>query len=58
MVVKKEVNSLRSWELKRTIHNSIVHFNFHFNSHFNSPFNSLYFLFSKKVVSLYPCNNI
>ena len=35
--VKKEINSLCSWKLKRTIHNTIVLF----NSHFNSPFNSL-----------------
>ena len=43
MEVKMEVNSLRSWELKRTIQNSIVQhevLNSPFNSHFNSPFNS------------------
>ena len=41
MGVKKEVNSLRSWELKRTIQETFVHFNSLFNSHFNSLFNSL-----------------
>ena len=45
MEVKKEVNSLRSWELKRTIQNTIVHFNSPFNSPFNSHFNSLLILF-------------
>ena len=40
MEVKKEVNSLGSWKLKRTIHNTFVPFNSHFNSHFNSRFNS------------------
>ena len=41
MEVKKEVNSLRSWELKRTIQNTIVPFYSLFNSHFYSLFNSL-----------------
>ena len=44
MGVEKEVNSLRSWELKRTIQKSIVHFNSHFNSRFYSLFYSLLFL--------------
>ena len=44
MEVKMEVNSLGSWKLKRTIHNTIVQhevLNSPFNSLFNSPFNSL-----------------
>ena len=39
MEVKMEVNSLRSWKLKWTIHNTIVQHEV-LNFPFNAPFNS------------------